>query len=73
VTSDEACAGIECNLQVRRDSSRRVAFNIKENPYLDYGYDVTSHSSHGQTAGWRMWPYRVAATTRSFTRTTKRT
>jgi conjugative relaxase-like TrwC/TraI family protein len=38
------------NLQVRLDSGRTVAFNIKDNPHLDYGYAVTSHSSQGQTA-----------------------
>jgi conjugative relaxase-like TrwC/TraI family protein len=38
------------NLQVRLDSGRTVAFNIKENPHIDYGYAVTSHSSQGQTA-----------------------
>jgi hypothetical protein len=38
------------NLQLRLDSGRVVAFNIKENPHLDYGYAVTSHSSQGQTA-----------------------
>ena len=38
------------NLQLRLDSGRSVAFNIKENPHLDYGYAVTSHSSQGQTA-----------------------
>jgi len=38
------------NLQLRLDSARTVAFNIKENPHLDYGYAVTSHSSQGQTA-----------------------
>jgi conjugative relaxase-like TrwC/TraI family protein len=38
------------NLQLRLDSARSVAFNIKENPHLDYGYAVTSHSSQGQTA-----------------------
>jgi conjugative relaxase-like TrwC/TraI family protein len=38
------------NLQLRLDSGRDVAFNIKENPHLDYGYAVTSHSSQGQTA-----------------------
>ena len=37
------------NLQLRLDSGRTVAFNIKENPHLDYGYAVTSHSSQGQT------------------------
>jgi conjugative relaxase-like TrwC/TraI family protein len=37
-------------LQLRFDSGRKVAFNIKENPHLDYGYAVTSHSSQGQTA-----------------------
>jgi conjugative relaxase-like TrwC/TraI family protein len=38
------------NLQVRLDSGRTVKFNIRENPHLDYGYAVTSHSSQGQTA-----------------------
>jgi ATP-dependent exoDNAse (exonuclease V) alpha subunit len=38
------------NLQLRLDSGRTVAFNIKENTHLDYGYAVTSHSSQGQTA-----------------------
>lgn len=38
------------NLQLRMDSGRSVAFNIKENPHVDYGYAVTSHSSQGQTA-----------------------
>jgi len=38
------------NLQLRLDSGRTVAFNIRENPHLDYGYAVTSHSSQGQTA-----------------------
>ena len=38
------------NLQMRMDSGRRVTFNVKENPHLDYGYAVTSHSSQGQTA-----------------------
>jgi len=38
------------SLQLRLDSRRCVAFNIKENPHLDYGYAVTSHSSQGQTA-----------------------
>ena len=38
------------DLQLRLDSGRTVAFNIKENPHLDYGYAVTSQSSQGQTA-----------------------
>lgn len=38
------------NVQLRLDSGRSIAFNIKENPHLDYGYAVTSHSSQGQTA-----------------------
>ena len=38
------------NLQLHLDSGREVAFNIRENPHLDYGYAVTSHSSQGQTA-----------------------
>jgi ATP-dependent exoDNAse (exonuclease V) alpha subunit len=37
------------NLELRLDSGRAVAFNVKENPHLDYGYAVTSHSSQGQT------------------------
>jgi len=41
---------VKGNLQLRLDSGRSVAFNIKENPHLDYGYAVTSHSSQGQTA-----------------------
>ena len=35
------------NLQLRMDSGRRVTFNVKENPHLNYGYAVTSHSSQG--------------------------
>ncbi|MGH9688028.1 MAG: MobF family relaxase [Candidatus Acidiferrales bacterium] len=38
------------NLQLRLDSGRTVAFNIRQNSHLDYGYAVTSHSSQGQTA-----------------------
>ncbi|MHB8755105.1 MAG: MobF family relaxase [Candidatus Acidiferrales bacterium] len=38
------------NLQVRLDSGRAMAFNIRDNPHLDHGYAVTSHSSQGQTA-----------------------
>ena len=38
------------NLQLRLDSGRAVAFNVKDNPHLDYGYAMTSHSSQGQTA-----------------------
>ncbi|MHB8607943.1 MAG: AAA family ATPase [Candidatus Acidiferrales bacterium] len=38
------------DLQLRLDSGWAVAFNVKENPHLDYGYAVTSHSSQGQTA-----------------------
>jgi len=38
------------NLQLRLDSGRSVSFNAKQNPHLDYGYAVTSHSSQGQTA-----------------------
>jgi ATP-dependent exoDNAse (exonuclease V) alpha subunit len=37
-------------MQLRLDSGRQVALKIKENPHLDYGYAVTSHSSQGQTA-----------------------
>jgi ATP-dependent exoDNAse (exonuclease V) alpha subunit len=40
----------DSGLQLRLDSGRTVAFNTKENPHLDYGYAVTSHSSQGQTA-----------------------
>jgi hypothetical protein len=38
------------NLQIRLESGRTVGFNVKDNPHLDYGYAVTSHSSQGQTA-----------------------
>lgn len=38
------------NVQLRTDSGREVAFNIREHPHLDHGYAVTSHSSQGQTA-----------------------
>ena len=38
------------NLRIRLDSGRAIAVNIRENPHLDYGYAVTSHSSQGQTA-----------------------
>ena len=38
------------NVQVRLDSGRAVAFNVRENSHLDHGYAVTSHSSQGQTA-----------------------
>jgi conjugative relaxase-like TrwC/TraI family protein len=38
------------NLRIRLDSGRAIAFNIRKNPHLDYGYAVTSHSSQGQTA-----------------------
>ena len=38
------------DLQLRMDSGRSVAFNVKEHPHLDHGYAVTSHSSQGQTA-----------------------
>jgi len=38
------------NLRLRLDSGRSVAFNIKKNSHLDYGYALTSHSSQGQTA-----------------------
>ncbi len=41
----------ECgNLRIRLDSGRAITFNIRENPHLDHGYAVTSHSSQGQTA-----------------------
>jgi hypothetical protein len=38
------------NFRIRLDSGRVVSFNIRENPHLDHGYAVTSHSSQGQTA-----------------------
>jgi hypothetical protein len=38
------------DLRIRVDSGRAIAFNIRKNPHLDYGYALTSHSSQGQTA-----------------------
>jgi conjugative relaxase-like TrwC/TraI family protein len=38
------------DVRLRLDSGRTVAFDIRQNPHLDYGYAVTSHSSQGQTA-----------------------
>jgi len=38
------------DIQIRMDSGRAVAFNIREHPHLDQGYAVTSHISQGQTA-----------------------
>ena len=35
---------------MRVDSGQEVRFNVREHPYLNYGYAVTSHSSQGQTA-----------------------
>jgi conjugative relaxase-like TrwC/TraI family protein len=39
------------NLKLRLESGRRVHFNIREHPHVDYGYAMTSYSSQGQTAG----------------------
>jgi conjugative relaxase-like TrwC/TraI family protein len=39
------------NLKLRLESGRRVEFNLREHPHLDYGYAMTSYSSQGQTAG----------------------
>ncbi|HEY6273986.1 MAG TPA: MobF family relaxase [Terriglobales bacterium] len=36
--------------KIHLDSGRRVEFDLKNHPHLDYGYAVTSHSSQGQTA-----------------------
>ncbi len=38
------------DIQIRMDSGRAVAFNIREHPHLEQGYAVTSHISQGQTA-----------------------
>jgi ATP-dependent exoDNAse (exonuclease V) alpha subunit len=37
-------------VKIHLDSGRRVEFNLKSHPHLDYGYALTSHSSQGQTA-----------------------
>jgi ATP-dependent exoDNAse (exonuclease V) alpha subunit len=38
------------NLRLRLESGRRVEFNTRDHPHLDYGYAMTSYSSQGQTA-----------------------
>ena len=38
------------DIQIRMDSGRAVAFNIREHPHLDHGYAVTSPISQGQKA-----------------------
>jgi conjugative relaxase-like TrwC/TraI family protein len=38
------------NIHLRLDAARLAKFNVSENPHLDYGYALTSHSSQGQTA-----------------------
>jgi ATP-dependent exoDNAse (exonuclease V) alpha subunit len=38
------------DFRIRLDSGRAVSFDIRENPHLEHGYAVTSHSSQGQTA-----------------------
>jgi conjugative relaxase-like TrwC/TraI family protein len=38
------------NLKLRLESGRRVDFNLRDHPHLDYGYAMTSYSSQGQTA-----------------------
>lgn len=38
------------NLRIRLESGRKVEFNLREYPHLDYGYAMTSYSSQGQTA-----------------------
>ena len=38
------------NVEIKLDSGREARFNLRENPHLDYGYAVTSHSSQGATA-----------------------
>jgi conjugative relaxase-like TrwC/TraI family protein len=40
----------EGNLQIHLDSGRDVQFSMEDQPHLDYGYAVTSHSSQGLTA-----------------------
>jgi ATP-dependent exoDNAse (exonuclease V) alpha subunit len=35
---------------VKLDSGRAAQFNVRDNPHLDHGYAVTSHSSQGATA-----------------------
>lgn len=37
-------------LRLRLESGRRVEFNLREHPHVDYGYAMTSYSSQGQTA-----------------------
>ncbi|WP_348261050.1 MobF family relaxase [Telmatobacter sp. DSM 110680] len=37
-------------MRIRLDSGRRMTFDPAQDPHLDHGYAVTSHSSQGQTA-----------------------
>lgn len=37
-------------LCLRLDSGRTVTFHVRDQPHVDHGYAVTSHSSQGQTA-----------------------
>jgi conjugative relaxase-like TrwC/TraI family protein len=38
------------SVDVKLDSGREAHFNVRDNPHLDHGYAVTSHSSQGATA-----------------------
>ena len=38
------------HMSLKMDSGRSVSLDPRENPHLDHGYAVTSHSSQGQTA-----------------------
>src|SRR5207253_1138231 len=49
-----ALASVECiaedgTARLRLDSKRHVTLNLREQPFVDYGYAITSYKSQGAT------------------------